>query len=48
MKVLVLSHQGRYERFAPKNAPAYQAAELVFCDRRRTGWQRQETRRRCS
>ena len=33
MKVLVLSHQGRYERFAPKNAPAYQAAELVFCDR---------------
>ena len=33
MKVLVLSHQGRYERFASKDAPAYQAAELVFCDR---------------
>ncbi|MDY5612924.1 2-hydroxyacid dehydrogenase [Dysosmobacter sp.] len=33
MRVLVLSHRGRYERFAPKDAPAFQAAELVFCDR---------------
>lgn len=33
MKVLVLSHQGRYERFAPKESAAYRAAELVFCGR---------------
>lgn len=33
MRVLALSHQGRYDRFAPKNSPAYQAAELIFCDR---------------
>lgn len=33
MKVLVLSHPGRYDRFAPKDHPAYQGAELVFCDR---------------
>lgn len=33
MKVLALSNQSRYERFAPKNSPAYQASELIFCDR---------------
>ena len=33
MKVLVLTHKGRYDRFAPKDSPAYQAAELIFCDR---------------
>lgn len=33
MKVLVLTHKGRYDRFAPKDSPAFQAAELVFCDR---------------
>lgn len=33
MKVLVLTHKGRYDRFAPKGSPAYQAAELIFCDR---------------
>lgn len=36
MKVLVLSHQGRYEQFAPKDSPAYQGAELIFCDREGT------------
>jgi len=33
VKVLVLSHQGRYERFAPRTSAAYRAAELVFCGR---------------
>ena len=33
MKVLVLTMKKRYDRFAPKDSPAYQAAELVFCDR---------------
>lgn len=33
MRVMVLTHKGRYDRFAPKNSPAYQAAELIFCDR---------------
>lgn len=33
MKVLVLSHEGRYDRFADKNHPAFRGAELVFCDR---------------
>jgi len=33
VKVLILSHQGRYERFAPKESPAYKGAEMVFCDR---------------
>lgn len=33
MRVLALSHKGRYDRFAPKDSPAFQAAELVFCDR---------------
>lgn len=36
MKVLVLSHKGRYDRFAPKASPAWQAAELIFCDREGT------------
>lgn len=36
MKVLVLTHQGRYERFAPKDSPAFQAADLIFCDREGT------------
>ncbi len=36
MRVLVLSHKGRYDRFAPKEFPAYQAAELIFCDREGT------------
>ena len=29
MKVLVLTHKGRYDRFAPKDSPAFQAAELA-------------------
>lgn len=33
MRVLTLSHKGRYDRFAPKDSPAFQAAELIFCDR---------------
>lgn len=33
MKVLTLSDPRRYERFAPKEDPAYQAAELIFRDR---------------
>lgn len=33
MKVLVLSHQGRYDRFAPRESAAFRAAEMVFCDR---------------
>ena len=33
MKVLVLTMKKRYDRFAPKDSPAYQAAELIFCDR---------------
>ena len=33
MKVLALSDPRRYARFAPKEDPAYQAAELIFCDR---------------
>lgn len=36
MKVLTLSRKERYDRFAPKESPAYQAAELVFCDREGT------------
>lgn len=36
MRVLVLTHKGRYDRFAPKSSPAYQAAELIFCDREGT------------
>lgn len=36
MKVLVLTHKGRYDRFAPKDSPAFQAAELIFCDREGT------------
>lgn len=32
MKVLVLAHKGRYERFAP-DTPAFRAAELIFCNR---------------
>lgn len=36
MKVLVLTHKGRYDRFAPKDSPAFRAAELVFCDREGT------------
>ena len=35
MKVLVLSHKERYDRFAP-DTPAVRAAELVFCDREGT------------
>lgn len=33
MKVLALSMEARYDRFAPKQSPAYQNAELIFCDR---------------
>lgn len=33
MKVLVLTMKKRYDRFAPKDSPAYRAAELIFCDR---------------
>ena len=33
MKVLVLTMKKRYDRFAPKDSTAYQAAELIFCDR---------------
>ncbi len=33
MKVLVLTMKARYDRFAPKDSPAYQNAELIFCDR---------------
>lgn len=36
MKILVLSRRERYEQFAPKDTPAYQAAELIFCDREKT------------
>lgn len=36
MKVLALSHKGRYDQFAPKDSPAYQAAELVFRNREGT------------
>lgn len=36
MKVLVLGYKGRYDQFAPKESPAYQAAELIFCDREGT------------
>lgn len=36
MKVLVLTHEGRYDRFAPKDSPAFQTAELIFCDREAT------------
>jgi len=35
MRVLVLSQQARYERFAP-DLPAYRDAELIFCDREGT------------